>query len=71
MPSYVMETEDVKKALEFLILQKTKGTGKLASEIKRLTSSRTKINGDIRIPTGMFWSIQEKVPTAVFQTKNE
>jgi len=71
MSSILMETKDLTKALDFLISEKTKGAGKLASEIEKLTSSRTKLNGNIRIPNGMFRDIQNKVPTAVFETKNE
>jgi hypothetical protein len=71
MPSIVVETNDVKKALDLLILEKARGAKKLASGIKKLTNSREKLNGHIRIPIDMFRNIQKTIPAAGFNTSME
>lgn len=71
MSSVIMNTRDVKKALDFLILEKTRAAKKLASGIRKLTNSRGKLNGEIRMPTGMFRDINEIIPAVVYEVKNE
>jgi len=70
MSSIVIDTKDLKGALDLLILGKTKRTEKLAAGIRKLTNSREKLNESIRVPTDMFRDISETIPSA-FETKNE
>lgn len=65
MSSILMETKDVKNAVDLLILEKTDRAKRLASGIKKLTSSREKLNGHIRIPIGMYRSIADIIPVVI------
>ena len=65
MSSILIRTEDVKNALDLLILEKTDQAKKLASGIKKLTHSREKLNGHIRIPTSMYIGIADIIPLII------
>lgn len=62
MPSVIISTDDVKKALDLLILQKKKEAKKLASGIRKIVKSRTRINSHIRFPSDMYRKFNELVP---------
>jgi hypothetical protein len=67
MSSILMETNDLKNTLDLLILEKTNQAKRLASGIKRLTNSRERLNGHIRIPTDMYRSIANIVPIVIHE----